>query len=85
MLFDEFVSIEEMLVIYYFVCVNFKEDFKKKKVCEICFVKRSQEGGGEYLVFFVYKCSVCIVGLCIGKKDCFKIYYNLLFEVNNGK
>lgn len=83
-LLDESASTEEMMAIHYPVRVNLKEDFKKKKVCEICFAKRSQEGGGEYSVSSVYKCSVCTVGLCTGKKDCFKIYHDLLFEVNNG-
>lgn len=83
-LLDESAGTEEMMAIHYPVRVNIKEDYKKKKVCEICFAKRSQEGGGEYSVSSIHKCSVCSVGLCTGKKDCFKIYHNLLFGVNNG-
>lgn len=74
-------SKEEKMSVHYPVNINRYHDSRKKKVCEICYAKKSR-GEIEGSTFTGYKCSVCSVGLCARDKTCFKEYHNLLFETN---
>ncbi|XP_062593930.1 uncharacterized protein LOC134255427 [Saccostrea cucullata] len=74
---------EEIKSTHYPVNISIQEDSRRKKVCEICYAeKMDRKTEGSTLTG--YKCSICTVGLCARHKDCFQIYHNNLFEMDQG-
>lgn len=56
-------------------------DAKKHKPCGYCVMNKIKTKSGWY-AYTTYKCDVCEVPLCRGKRDCFNLYHAQLKQIS---